>query len=112
MIDQLLYAEKTRRNKKMADNFRVQISGLNSGVTELVTLNQQFTNVMKQLQESVATLSAQWEGEAKEKYNTAMNQDVEMMLKFSELMQRYIEALADISKNYSNTEQTNVGIIK
>lgn len=96
----------------MADNFRVQISGLNSGVTELVTLNQQFSNVMKQLRESIATLSTQWEGEAKDKYNTAMNQDIEMMMKFYELMQRYIEALAEISKKYSSTEQANVGLIK
>jgi len=96
----------------MADNFRVQISGLNSGVTELVNLNQQFSNVMKQVRDSVVTLSSQWEGEAKDKFNTAMNQDVEMMMKFHDLMQRYIEALANISKSYSNTEQTNVGLIK
>ena len=95
----------------MANGFRVEASSLQQGIGQLMQMNEQFKGVMNNLQNDMQTLSGQWEGEAKNKFNTNMNNDIQTMSKFYTTIQQYIQALTDIGNKYTSTEQTNVGLI-
>lgn len=95
----------------MANGFRVEASSLQQGIGQLMQLNEQFKGVMTNLQSDTQTLSGQWEGEAKNKFNASMNNDIATMSKFYTTIQQYIQALTEIGNKYNTTEQTNVGLI-
>ena len=95
----------------MANGFRVEASSLQQGIGQLMQLNEQFKGVMTNLQSDTQTLSGQWEGEAKNKFNASMNNDIATMSKFYTTIQQYIQALTEIGNKYNTTEHTNVGLI-
>lgn len=96
----------------MANGFRVQSSSIKGGCDQLSQLNERFNIIMNHLTSDLQQLSSQWEGDAKNKFNANMTNDIENMKRFYTTMQQYIQALTSIGNQYNNTESTNVGLIK
>ena len=77
---------------------------------QLRDLNGQFKNQVGELGTTEATLKAQWEGEANEKFHAAFTRDKAEMDEFSGLIDQYVVALEQIAAEYEKAEQANADI--
>ena len=91
----------------MAGNFSVTSSNLSNGASQLEELNGQFKNAVAELENTEASLSSMWEGEARNAFHKIFTEDKGQMDNFYNLIVKYVEALRTISANYAQAEQTN-----
>ena len=93
-------------------SFKVTPAILTSQATELNNLNGRYKTAIAQLDNSELSLNGMWEGEAKEAFHTAFNNDKIKMEEFYKLVAQYVEKLISIANRYKQTEQTNTETAK
>ncbi len=87
--------------------FSVTTAELNNVVNTLSSDNQQFRARVNDLLVCAQELAAMWQGEANDRFNTALNNDQERWNEFAMLIEQYGEALRNIIQIYSNAEMNN-----
>lgn len=92
--------------------FTTTISELKAKAEQLQNLNEQFQTERAQLEETAASLSGMWEGEAKTMFDTAFKSDMVQLQNFYNAIIAYINALSAIAQTYMTTEAKNVEIAR
>lgn len=88
----------------------IQVSApeLRAKAGELRNLNSQFKTQVGSLESQEQTLIGMWEGEARDAFNTAFNNDKTQMDNFYNLIEQYCVALENIAAKYEMAESQNV----
>lgn len=86
---------------------QVTASQLKSKANELRSSNSFFKAQVNTLEGHEASLASMWEGEAKNAFHTAFNNDKAQMEKFAELIEQYCQALETIAQKYEQAEAQN-----
>ena len=94
----------------MNANFNVTASNLSSGAATLSELNTNFKNRVETLAAEEESLNSMWEGEAREAFRRVFMEDKEQLVRFSQLIDKYVAALEKIAENYRRAEETNTSI--
>lgn len=84
---------------------KVNAQQLTSTANELRSMNAQFSSEIEALNNCQQQLNSMWVGEAKDKFNSAYNQDREKMNQFKQAIDKFITALEDIAQKYRKAEQ-------
>lgn len=92
----------------MANAIQVTTGTLTSKAAELKSLNGRFKTQVTQLRTQEGSLNSMWEGEARTAFHNAFEKDVTQMDKFYELIEKYVQSLQDIAKEYNRAEKVNV----
>lgn len=92
--------------------FMVTSATLNSKAAELESFNNELKAQVDKLATSEEALSGMWEGEAREAFRKAFNDDKVQMLEFYNAIVTYVNALREIAKKYDQAEATNVSTAK
>ena len=87
--------------------FSVRASELRSKAQTLSQLNQSFNTQVSVLQQNETGVCSMWEGEAKEAFHRAFTHDKAMMDQFKQAIDKYVQALLEIARNYETAEQRN-----
>lgn len=90
--------------------FNVTIDQLKNVADQLQQLNAQFRSQKERLAETNGTLNTMWEGEAKQKFQSAFQSDQVQMQNFYNAIVAYVNALNAIIANYINAENTAIDI--
>lgn len=88
--------------------FTVAASELTNAVSVLAEDNNQFRSRVSDLMNCAQELASMWQGEANNRFNTALNTDQERWHEFAALIDQYNEALQQIIQVYNNAEESNV----
>lgn len=88
--------------------FTVAASELTNAVSVLAEDNNQFRSRVSDLMNCAQELASMWQGEANNRFNTALNTDQERWHEFAALIDQYNEALQQIVQVYNNAEESNV----
>lgn len=88
--------------------FTVAASELTNAVSVLAEDNNQFRARVSDLMNCAQELASMWQGEANNRFNTALNTDQERWHEFAALIDQYNEALQQIIQVYNNAEESNV----
>lgn len=88
--------------------FTVTASQLRTSASELRSLNGQFKSAVGSLESQEGSLAAMWEGEAKNAFHNAFNNDKGQMDNFYNLIEQYCQALENIATKYMQAEQQNL----
>lgn len=70
--------------------------------------NTQFRARISELMDCAVELAAMWQGEANDRFNTALNNDHSRWVEFAALIDQYNEAMVNVVNIYSNAESANV----
>lgn len=87
--------------------FTVAAAELTSAVSVLAEDNNQFRSRVSDLMNCAQELASMWQGEANNRFNTALNTDQERWIEFAALIDQYNEALQQIIQIYKNAEEGN-----
>lgn len=87
---------------------QVTASQLKTKANELRSLNGQFKSQVGNLESQEAALASMWEGEAKNAFHTAFNNDKVQMDNFYNLIEKYCQALETIAQKYEQAEAQNL----
>lgn len=87
---------------------QVSAAELKAKAGELRNLNSQFKTQVGNLESQEQTLISMWEGEARDAFNTAFNNDKMQMDNFYNLIEQYCVALEAIAAKYELAEAQNV----
>ena len=87
---------------------QVSAAELKAKAGELRNLNSQFKTQVGNLESQEQTLISMWEGEARDAFNTAFNNDKMQMDNFYNLIEQYCAALEAIAAKYELAEAQNV----
>lgn len=87
--------------------FSVTAAELTNAVSTLAEDNNQFRSRVNELMNCAQELASMWQGEANNRFNTALNTDQERWAEFAALIDQYNEALQQIIQIYNNAEETN-----
>ena len=79
-----------------------------SRADELGSLNGQIKSRVSDLVSQEGNLNNMWEGEANTAFHKAFGDDVQQMEKFSQEIEKYIQALQRIAVEYEKAEKMNV----
>lgn len=90
--------------------YRVTFQQLQSAIDQLTALNSQFGTAVENLNATETQLSTMWEGQARDTFHTAFQNDKAQMDNFKKAIQDYITALQGALSQYNRAEQTNTGI--
>ena len=80
---------------------------LNQKMQKLQELRSQYESAIKQLQTKEEELNGMWEGDARGAFKKAFGQSYQTLVKFLEMIDQYILALAETIQEYARTEQAN-----
>jgi WXG100 family type VII secretion target len=83
---------------------------LRSKAEELSNINAKFKQQVDQLESTETTLVSMWEGDSKEAFHGAFNNDKVQMHNFYNAIAQYVSALNQIATNYDNAEKANVEV--
>jgi len=72
----------------------------------LQNFNTQFRSAVEKMVGYVSQLNGMWEGEAKEAFNKAFNDDKGKMDQFAQNIEKYVQALLESASQYENAEKT------
>ncbi len=86
---------------------QVTAQELRSKAGELRNLNSTFKNQVGTLESQEQALVGMWEGEARDAFNTAFNNDKAQMDNFYQLVDQYCTALETIATKYEQAEAQN-----
>lgn len=87
--------------------FSVTAAELSNAVSVLAENNNQFRARVNDLMTCAQELASMWQGEANNRFNTALNSDQERWAEFAALIDQYNEALRQIIQIYSTAEEGN-----
>lgn len=87
---------------------QVSAAELKAKAGELRNLNSQFKTQVGNLESQEQTLVGMWEGEARDAFNNAFNNDKAQMDNFHNLIEQYCVALENIAAKYEMAESQNV----
>ncbi|MCC8151648.1 MAG: WXG100 family type VII secretion target [Lachnospiraceae bacterium] len=87
---------------------RVSATTLKTEASELANLNATFKGYVNDLESTEQSLVSMWDGEAKEAFHTAFNNDKIQMTNFSTLIEKYVATLQTIAAKYEQAEATNL----
>lgn len=88
--------------------FSVTASQLKAKAEELKNLNESFKRNVTELEGCEQTLMGQWDGQAKEAFHQAFNNDKIQMTNFSTLIDKYVCTLLAIAAKYMQAETENI----
>lgn len=88
--------------------FLITAAELANVISALLENNNQFRSRVNDLMNCASELASMWQGEANNKFNTALNSDSERWSEFAALIDQYCEALQAIVQIYSNAEEANI----
>ena len=88
--------------------FQVTASELKTKAGNLRDMNAQFKTQVSNLETQEQSLASMWEGEAKNAFRTAFNNDRAQMDNFYNLIEQYCVALESIAAKYELAEAQNV----
>lgn len=88
--------------------FEVTSGEIKSKANELSQYNQQFKSKAGELTEKEGSLISMWEGAAKDSFHQAYMHDQGQMDIFSQLIDKYVEALYMIAQKYEEAERKAV----
>ena len=88
--------------------FGVDLAKLRTALADLGKEKGKLSNKISDLQTSEQTLSGKWEGEAKDSFEKAFNDDLKKMNLFIEAVGKYERALQDTIAAYEKAESTNI----
>ena len=89
---------------------RVTSAQLRGKADELKNLNSQFRSKVEELVNYEGSLSSMWEGDAKNAFHTAFNNDKVQWNNFHTLIEQYIVTLNNIAAEYDQREAQNAQI--
>lgn len=87
---------------------QVSASELKVKAGELRNLNSQFKTQVGNLESQEQALIGMWEGEARDAFNVAFNNDKTQMDNFHNLIEQYCVALENIAAKYEMAESQNL----
>lgn len=87
---------------------RVTSSELRNKAAELRQLNDQFKTAVGDMTTTENHLMGMWDGEAKEAFDSAYNNDVTQMDEFYKTIEKYCQALENNAEKYDSAEQKNL----
>ena len=85
---------------------KVTPTELRNKADTLQTHNTNFRSEVDKMNGYVSQLNGMWEGEAKEAFNKAFNDDKGKMDQFAQNMEKYVQALRESASQYENAEKT------
>jgi len=88
--------------------FQVTASELKAKAGNLRDMNSKFKAQVSNLETQEQSLASMWEGEAKNAFRTAFNNDKAQMDNFYNLIEQYCIALEQIASKYELAEAQNV----
>ena len=88
--------------------FRVNTSTLRSQAEQLSTLNETFKTQVTNLSDKENALSNMWEGEARNAFHNAFQQDKEQFDVFYQGIKNFITTLENDSAEYDKAEAQNL----
>lgn len=94
----------------MANQFTVTTAQLNQKAGELRANNRSLTIQIENLKTQQSALNGMWEGDARQAFNKAFNQDVQQMQNFYKEIENYVSKLEEIARTYEKAEAKNVEI--
>lgn len=86
---------------------KVTAAQLRSKAQTLSQLNASLLTQINMLQQSEATVSSMWDGEAKTAFHNAFTHDKREMMDFKQAIDKYVQALEQIAQKYERAEQQN-----
>lgn len=89
---------------------QVTSSELRNKAEELRGLNQRYSTEIENMLSNQNNLNSMWEGEAKDAFNQAFNQDKGKLDSFKNAIDTYIQALNTIAQRYEEAEKKNFAI--
>lgn len=89
---------------------RVTAAEVRKKAEELRSLNSNFQQKVESLVNSEQSLGAMWEGEAKDAFHAAFNNDKTQMDNFHTAIEQYAAALDRIAAEYEKREAQNANI--
>lgn len=92
----------------MASTITVNMGTVKSKADELKNLNSSFRKQVEELKSKEASLNSMWEGEARKAFHNAFNNDAAQMNKFYDAIEKYINSLNEIVKQYQQAENKNL----
>ncbi len=88
--------------------FKLTEAQLRTKADDLEQLNASFKGKIDSLEETEAALMGMWDGDAKEAFNRAFNNDKIQMTNFYNAIAQYVAVLRQVAANYAQAENTNV----
>lgn len=88
--------------------FRVTSRELRSKASELRQLNSQFKKAVEEMTATEQQLVGMWDGDAKDAFHNAYNNDKSQMDTFYQTIERYCQALENNASKYETAEQKNL----
>ncbi|MCI9612117.1 MAG: WXG100 family type VII secretion target [Eubacterium sp.] len=92
----------------MANQFTVTTAQLNQKAGELRANNRNLTTQIENLRGQQRALNGMWEGDARQAFDKAFNQDVQQMQNFYKEIENYVVKLTEIAKTYEQAEAKNL----
>lgn len=92
----------------MANQIQVTTGTLNSKASELKALNSRFKSQVSKLRTEENSLSSMWDGEAKTAFRNAFSKDAVQMDNFYNAIEKYVNSLMEIAKEYERAEKANL----
>ena len=91
-------------------DFSVSVQDLKAKVEALRTLNSEFKARTNDLTTTEASLNGMWEGEAREAFHSAFQNDITQMGNFYNAIEVYAMRLNDMASRYEAAEAANLEI--
>ena len=88
--------------------FKVTSGELRNKAAELRTLNEQFKKAVEEMTANEQQLMGMWDGDAKETFHAAYNNDKSQMENFYQVIEKYCQALENNATQYEQAESKNV----
>jgi WXG100 family type VII secretion target len=87
---------------------RVSANELKAKANDLMTLNASLKTNVGDLEATEQNLASMWEGEARDAFHQAFNNDKIQMTNFTTLIEKYVNSLLAIAAKYEQAENVNV----
>jgi len=87
---------------------RVTATELRAKAEELAGLNANLKTNVGDLEACEQNLASMWDGEAKDAFHQAFNNDKIQMNNFSMLIEKYVATMQEIAAKYAQAENINV----
>ncbi len=91
----------------MANNIIANTGQITAKADELKSFNADLKGKISDLRSQENSLGRMWEGDAKEEFHRAFENDAKQMDEFYKLIEKYVESLKQIVKAYEEAERAN-----
>ena len=89
---------------------RVSANELKAKANDLTTLNASLKTNVNDLEATEQNLASMWEGEARDAFHQAFNNDKIQMTNFTTLIDKFVQSLLAIAAKYEQAENVNIAI--